>query len=353
MEPAGDRRRRALLLMLVAVTLALGWILQPLYGPILWACVIATLFMPVHLALQRRLRRGPTVCALLAVLMAVVIVIVPFAILSATLAREAMQVYAQAQSDQWDGTRYLRGLYDHLPTWVMAVLAHFEMTDFDTLQRQLTAAVAQGGQFIATHSLAIGQNTFGFVAELFLTVYLAFFLIRDGSVLLDAVRRALPLAADHKAELLAKFATVIRATVKGSLLVAAIQGLLGGLAFWALDMRAALLWGVLMAFLSLVLAVGAALVWLPVALFLLASAPLWQGLALLAWGLFVIGLADNLLRPLLVGKDTRLPDYVVMLTTLGGLAVFGINGFVIGPTIAALFMAVWHIQAVTQDASVP
>jgi predicted PurR-regulated permease PerM len=99
MEPAGDRRRRALLLMLVAVTLALGWILQPLYGPILWACVIATLFMPVHLALQRRLRRGPTVCALLAVLMAVVIVIVPFAMLSATLAREAMQVYAQAQSD--------------------------------------------------------------------------------------------------------------------------------------------------------------------------------------------------------------------------------------------------------------
>ena len=76
-------------------------------------------------------------------------------------------------------------------------------------------------------------------------------------------------------------------------------------------------------------------------------------LLVLAWGLFVIGLADNLLRPLLVGKDTRLPDYVVMFTTLGGLAVFGINGFVIGPTIAALFMAVWHIQAVTQDASVP
>jgi predicted PurR-regulated permease PerM len=264
-----------------------------------------------------------------------------------------MQVYAQAQSDQWDSARYLRGLYDHLPLWVMTGLDRFDLADFDTLQRHLMAGVAQGSQFIATHSLAIGQNTFGFVAELFLTVYLAFFLIRDGGMLLDAVRRAVPLAAHHKAELLAKFATVIRATVKGSLLVAAIQGLLGGLAFWALGVRPALLWGVLMAFLSLLPAVGAALVWLPVALFLLATAPLWQGLALLAWGVCVISLADNLLRPLLVGKDTRMPDYVVMLTTLGGMAVFGINGFVIGPTIAALFMAVWHIQAVTQDASIP
>ena len=129
-----------------------------------------------------------------------------------------------------------------------------------------------------------------------------------------------------------------------NLVVAAVQGALGGLAFWLLDIRGALLWAVLMAFLSLLPAVGAGLVWLPVATYLLITGALWQGIALIAYGVLVIGLVDNALRPALVGKDTRMPDYVVMITTLGGMAVFGVNGFVLGPVIAAMFMAVWHIH---------
>jgi predicted PurR-regulated permease PerM len=131
--------------------------------------------------------------------------------------------------------------------------------------------------------------------------------------------------------------------VKGNLLVAALQGFLGGLAFWALGLHGALLWAVLMGFLSLLPAIGAALVWGPVAVYYLATGDLLRGLALAAWGAIVIGLVDNLLRPLLVGKDTRMPDWVVLITTLGGMAVFGINGFVLGPVIAAMFFAVWQI----------
>ena len=179
-----------------------------------------------------------------------------------------------------------------------------------------------------------------------------FFLIRDGGGFAHAVRRAIPLAPAHKRDLIDKFTAVIRATVKGNLLVAVIQGALGGLAFWFLGVGGALLWAVLMAFLSLVPAVGAALVWLPVALYFLATGAHWQGLALIAWGVLVIGLIDNLLRPLLVGKDTGMPDYVVMITTLGGMAVFGINGFVLGPAIAAMFFAVWEIYARTQAGTV-
>jgi predicted PurR-regulated permease PerM len=141
---------------------------------------------------------------------------------------------------------------------------------------------------------------------------------------------------------------VIRATVKGNLLVSAIQGASGGLAFWFLGVSGALLWAVLMAFLSLVPAVGSALVWLPVSLYFLATGSLWQGIALMAYGVLIIGLVDNLLRPMLVGKDTRMPDYIVMITTLGGIAVFGINGLVMGPVIAAMFMAVWHIFVTQQ-----
>ncbi len=344
---------RALLLLLVTVSLAFGWILLPFSGTILWASVIGLLFAPVYRRLLLRMRGKRTPAALVTLLIAVVIVIVPFAIVSTALAREAMLVYDRLQSGEWNPALYFHRVFDALPAWMMALLDRFGLADFDTLQRRLTAVVAQGSQFIATRALGIGQVTFKFVADLFITVYIAFFLIRDGVSLARAVRRAIPLSSEHKNELVDKFAAVIRATIKGNLLVAAIQGALGGIAFWFLGVSAALLWAVLMAFLSLLPAVGAALVWLPVAIYFFIVGAVWQGIALLAYGTLVIGLVDNLLRPVLVGKDTRMPDYVVMITTLGGMAVFGINGFIVGPTIAAMFIAVWHIYVVTRSNATP
>ena len=153
----------------------------------------------------------------------------------------------------------------------------------------------------------------------------------------------IPLRTDQKAALFSRFADVVRATVKGGILVAIAQGALGGLAFWFLGIHAPLLWAVLMAFLSLLPAIGAGLVWLPVAIYFLASGAVWQGVSLITYGVLVIGLVDNILRPSLVGKDTKLPDYVVLISTLGGIEVFGLHGFVIGPLIAAIFMVTWEI----------
>jgi predicted PurR-regulated permease PerM len=153
------------------------------------------------------------------------------------------------------------------------------------------------------------------------------------------------LSDDLQRDLSAKFTNVIRATMKGNIIVAIVQGALGGLAFWFLGIGGALLWAVLMAFLSLLPAIGTALVWLPVAIYLLATGEIWQGVALIAYGVLIIGLVDNVLRPILVGKDTKMPDYVVLLSTLGGMAVFGFAGFIIGPIIAAMFMALWDTLA--------
>jgi predicted PurR-regulated permease PerM len=242
-------------------------------------------------------------------------------------------------------------VFDALPNWITAWLDRFGLVDFNTLQKRLSDALARGSQFIATRALGLGQLTVEFIVDLFITLYLAFFLIRDGDALARTLRHAVPLATAHRRELVGKFTVVVRATVKGNLLVAALQGLLGGLAFWFLGVKGALLWGTVMAFLSLLPAVGAALVWAPVALYLLFSGALWQGVALIAWGVLVIGLIDNLLRPILVGKDTQLPDYVVLMSTLGGMVVFGINGFVLGPAIAAMFVAVWHIYGSTRPAA--
>ena len=344
---------RALPLLLITVSLAFGWILLPFYGAILWGCVIALLFAPVYRWLLLHMKHKRTPAALLTLAIALVMVIVPFAIVSAALTHEAMLVYNRVQAGQWNPALYFHRLFDALPDSMMVLLDRFGLANFDTLQRRLTAAVTEGSQFVATRAFSIGQGTFGFVINLFVTTYIAFFLIRDGEALARTMRHAIPLAPDHKKELVAKFATVIRATVKGSLLVAAIQGVLGGIAFWFLGVGAALLWGVLMGFLSLVPAVGSALVWLPVAIYFLVTGATWQGITLLAYGVLVIGLVDNLLRPTLVGKDTRMPDYVVMVTTLGGVAVFGINGLIVGPAIAAMFIAVWHIYAVTRSNATP
>lgn len=336
--------RRTLMVLLVAVTLALGWILLPFYGPILWGSIIALLFAPLNRRLLPRLGHRRTAAALLTMLAVLLVVVVPFALVTASLAREAAGVYERLQSGAWSPALYLRGLFDALPASVMAMLDHLGWGDFDTVQRRLGAGLAQASQFIAAQALGIGQNTFEFLAGLGITLYLAFFLVRDGEWLARVAQRTMPLAPAHQRELLERFGTVIRATVKGNLVVAALQGLLGGLAFWALGVGAPLLWGVLMAFLSLVPAVGAALVWAPVALYFLVAGALWKGVVLTAFGMLVIGLVDNLLRPLLVGKDTRMPDYVVLTTTLGGMSVLGINGFVLGPVVAAMFMALWHIH---------
>ena len=351
-DPNADRKQDGRLMrgLLATVTAAFVWILLPLYGTILWAAIIALLFAPLYRRLLPRCRQHATLAALLTLLAALLVVVLPLALVAGAMAREATGLYQRLQSGELNPVLYLRGVFDALPGGVTTLLDRAGLIDFDTLQRRLVAALSQASQFIAAQALGIGQNTFEWVASLFIALYLAFFLIRDGRALVLSLRRAVPLTPVHAQELLDKFSTVIRATVKGNLLVAVIQGALGGLAFWFLDVRAALLWAVLMAFLSLLPAIGAALVWLPVALGLLLTGALWQGLALVAWGVLVIGLIDNLLRPVLVGKDTQLPDCLVMISTLGGMAVFGLNGFVLGPVIAAMFVAVWHMHSVARAA---
>jgi predicted PurR-regulated permease PerM len=335
--------KRALLVLLVCISLALGWILLPFYGAILWGFIVALLATPLQRRLMARRRMGRNSAALLTMAVVLIVVVLPFGLITISIASEATSMYTRVQSGELNPARYLRGAFDALPDWVGSVLDRYGLTNFDKLQARVTALLTQGTQFIATQALSMGQFTFDFVANFFITLYLAFFLIRDGDAVLRLMRQGIPLSDAHKSALWTQFTTVIRATVKGNLLVAGLQGALGGVAFWALGIAAPVLWAVLMAFLSLLPAVGAGLVWVPVALYLLLQGDIWQALALTAWGVLVIGLVDNLLRPMLVGKDTRMPDYVVLITTLGGMAVMGINGFVVGPTVAAMFMAVWHI----------
>jgi predicted PurR-regulated permease PerM len=336
---------KAFLLLLGAVSLAFAWILWPLSGAVLWATVIAILFAPLYRRLSRSMRQRRNLAALATVTIIVVMVILPLALIAAALVREAAGVYEKIRSGELNFGRYFRQVFDALPAWAAHLLDRFGLTDFDMVQERLSSGLMKSSQFLAAQAIAIGQNAFDFIVSLFVMLYLLFFLLRDGDDLSGRIKEAIPLRAEQQRALFDQFTIVIRATVKGNLVVAVVQGALGGLIFWFLDIHAALLWAVLMAILSLLPAVGAALVWLPVAIYFLATGAVWQGVVLTAYGMLVIGLVDNVLRPVLVGKGTKMPDYVVLVSTLGGIAVFGPNGFVIGPVIAAMFMAAWEISS--------
>ncbi|MCE2879694.1 MAG: AI-2E family transporter [Comamonadaceae bacterium] len=342
---------KAFLVLLVAVSVAFGWVLQPYYSALFWAAALAILFAPLQSRVLLAMPGRRNTAALTCLMCIVALVLLPLIWITGMLVKEGAQVYQKLQSGEINFSVYLQKIYAALPDTVTSLLDRFGLGSSGLLQERLTAALTSGSQFFASQAVGIGQDAFNLVVGFFIMLYVLFFFLRDGAGLVDRIRRVIPLKEDVKQDLGRQFATVITATVKGNIAVAMVQGALGGLIFWALDINAPVLWGVVMAFLSLLPAVGAAVVWLPVAVYLLIVGQVISGLVLIAFGVLVIGLVDNVLRPILVGKDTKMPDYVVLLSTLGGISLFGLDGFVIGPVIAAMFMAAWGLLAGSRKAS--
>ncbi|KTB62776.1 hypothetical protein AO067_11050 [Pseudomonas viridiflava ICMP 13104] len=334
---------KTLILLLVLVTIAFIWILLPFYGAVFWAVILGIIFAPVQRRLQIKFNWSRNLTSLCTLTICLVIAILPVIVISALLVQEGTTLYKNVETGQLDIAGYLAEFKNLLPHSVQALLDRLGMGDLEGLRDKITKGAMQGSQYLATQAFSFGQGTFDFVVSVFIMLYLLYFFLRDGQELVRKIRTAVPLGEQQKRRLQLKFTRVVRATVKGNVVVAVTQGALGGFIFWALDIPSALLWAVIMAFLSLLPAVGAGIVWAPVAVYFLLSGMIWQGVVLGLFGVFVIGLVDNVLRPILVGKDTKMPDYLILISTLGGMSVFGLNGFVIGPLVAALFISSWGL----------
>lgn len=334
---------KTLIMLLVLVTIAFIWILLPFYGAVFWAVILGIIFAPVQRRLQIKFNWSRNLTSLCTLTICLVIAILPVIVISALLVQEGTTLYKNVETGQLDIAGYLAEFKDLLPHSIQALLDRLGMGDLEGLRDKITKGAMQGSQYLATQAFSFGQGTFDFVVSVFIMLYLLYFFLRDGQELVRKIRTAFPLGEQQKRRLQLKFTRVVRATVKGNVVVAVTQGALGGFIFWALDIPSALLWAVIMAFLSLLPAVGAGIVWAPVAVYFLLSGMIWQGVVLGLFGVFVIGLVDNVLRPILVGKDTKMPDYLILISTLGGMSVFGLNGFVIGPLVAALFISSWKI----------
>ena len=340
----GTAIQNASFLLLVALTtLAFLALIGTFLMPVFWAAVLATVFFPLQRRYVAGLRGHRSLAALATILTILGLVVVPLGLVGLGVSREAVQLHEQIKSGAIDLQAPLRFLARITPL-ASDYLDRFGVDLEGMAQRLSTSAVAIT-QFLASRALGFGQDVLRFTALFFLMLYVLFFFLRDGNQLVATMIRMLPLGDVRERELLAKFAQVSLATIKGTLVVGIVQGAIGGGLFWALGMPAPVFWGTVMAMVSVLPVVGPSLVWAPAAVILLGLGEIVKGIVLIAAGVLVIGLVDNVLRPILVGRDTQMPDYLVLLATLGGLAVFGVSGFVIGPVIAAFFLVVWEMFA--------
>lgn len=329
--------------LVLVVTAAFVWLMMPYFGAVLWGLVAAIIFGPLYRRLAVRLGGRQGLAATLTLLLIIALVIVPAVLLGVSLVQEAAGLYAQVQTGRIDFAAILRNLADALPAPITRLADEYDFMDADRLRALIGTGLSSGLRSVATQALTVGQGALSFLAALGVMLYLTWFLLRDGDSLGARLRQALPLEPGLRDRLIDNFLRVVRAIMKGTVLVAVLQGFVGGVIFAFLGIEAALLWGLLMGFFSLVPAVGTGIVWVPVAFYLLVTGSVWEGAVLVFCGIFIIGMIDNLLRPILVGKDTKLPDFVVLIATVAGLELFGLSGFIIGPIIAALFIAVWDI----------
>ncbi len=335
---------RAFLILVAIVTLGFLWLVRPFMLPVFWAAVLATLFHSTYKGFLRLMPGWRNVSALLTVFVAILVVIVPLVLLGIAVANEVVALYQRLALGDVDFQAPVVWLERQIPL----VADRLQQYGFDAgrLRESVTDIVGTASQFVAGQALVLGQNAITFGAMFFIMLYVLFFFVRDGERLVSVMIDALPLGDVREKLLFDRFVVVSRATVKGTLVVAAVQGAAGGLLLWSVGIQGAVLWAVLMAVLALLPVVGTILVWGPAAIYLLSVGQVGSGLFVLAGGFFVVSLIDNFLRPRLVSRDTAMPDYVVLIATLGGLVKFGLSGFVAGPMLAAFFLVVWEIFAV-------
>lgn len=340
------------LLLLVSVTAAFGWLMGPFAGAILWGVIAGILFTPLNNRLLAAMPGRPNTVAVITLTVIFLLVIIPALLLGAALINEASGVYSKIQSGQIDLNRSFNQFEDSLPGFIRNWLNDVGLTDFNALQGKISEAFNNSFRTLAGQAVSFGQGALSFFLALGVMMYLTYFLLRDGHELVRKIEQRLPMPAEQRRLLFERFVAVVRATIKGSLIVAILQGFIGGVIFWALGIEGALLWGVAMGIFSLFPAIGTGLIWVPMSIYLIATGQLWQGGVLFACGFIIISSVDNVARPMLVGRDTRIPDYLVLISTLSGFELMGFNGFVMGPVIAALFMAVWDIYSRGPDTAV-
>jgi predicted PurR-regulated permease PerM len=325
------------------VSLLMTVIVWPFAQPLLWAALAAIMFQPLYRHILRRLRGRRNPAAGLSLLTIFILVLIPAGWVASMVVEQAIVLVTTLQRQPLDLAALFDAFYTALPRMAREAVDRSGWADITTVQTRVQALLTQSAGMIATQAVSIGSGALGFLLSFGVALYVMFFLLRDGERIGRIVICAIPVERSIADRLAERFLGIVRATIKGTGVVALVQGALGTVTLMIAGVPSALLFGVVMAIFALVPVIGSGAVWVPAGIWLLISGDTWQGLFVLLTGFFVISSADNVLRPILVGRDTGIPDWIILITTLGGISLVGFSGIVLGPLVAGLFLASWSI----------
>lgn len=346
-----ERFRRAFVILLViAISAAFVAMIRGFLLTILMAAIFAAVARPLYLQVERAFRGYAGLAAAFTLLLLLLLVITPLSLLTGAVASEAVRVAENVRP--WIDARIAQpSLLDD----AIRRLPYFEYIEPHRAEIMKRGAEAVGaiGTFLANSVSAATRGTVLFFFHFFLLLYTMFFFLKDGPRMLQSMMLYLPLDEADKDQMLDKFTSVTRATLKGTVLIGVTQGGLAGLAFWLAGIDGVIFWTTLMIVLSIIPGIGAAIVWVPAVILLIAQGAVWQGFGLAIFCGLVVGTVDNVMRPWLVGRDTKMHDLLILFSTIGGLFFFGAPGFIVGPILAALFITVWEMFGVTFRDALP
>jgi len=330
------KSKNAYFIILSITTILFSMLLIDYLIPVFWAIIFSILFSPFYNWLNKKIER-PSLSSSITIFVILLMVILPSILIFGAITNELFKIVSMLESGGFE----IRS---------SSIIPSIENTtkliglNIDDIYKQLNQFVYSLSQLTYTTLIKITENIFSFIVSSLIMIYLLFFFLKDGENIINSCISVFPMDDAHERYLLDQFHQVTKVTIKGTFIVAFVQGFLGFIILSILNIQGAILWGFLMALFSILPGIGTAIVWLPITIFLIYSEMWVQGSILLFSGLFIIGLVDNLLRPYLISKETSLPDYLVLLTTIGGISLFGISGFVIGPIIASLFISIWSLM---------
>ncbi|PLX26384.1 hypothetical protein C0581_04665 [Candidatus Parcubacteria bacterium] len=322
--------------LIILLSIVMLYLFRPFLYPIFWAAVIAITFYPVHKYILRRFRK-PGLSASVSVVLVFLIIFVPLSALSALLVNESLELYdSVSQSSLFQDPGQVSSWIENTPAAPYVENIRSDWTTYATNATQWLSG------FLFTSVKSVTQNSLRFILMMFVMLYTLYYFFKDGARLLKRLMHLSPLGDEYETMLYERFTSTTRATLKSTLIVGGLQGILSGLLFWITGIEGAFVWGVIMVIIAIIPAVGTSVVLAPTGIIMLALGNGWEGLVLLI-GAGVISILDNVMRPPLVGKDTQMHPLVVFFATLGGLILFGISGFIIGPVIAALYISIMSI----------
>jgi predicted PurR-regulated permease PerM len=327
--------------LLLALLYGAFLILSPFLKAITWAGILAILVYPAYAKLLKLLRGRATAAALIVIVVITLLVTIPGARLVGFLSEEIV-----------DLARSIRSLFygDEGQVWSQQAWAQSLLRWWNVLGVELAAfqinwkeLIVKGAQVssgvVLKHVTGIAQDIVLFAANFILVLITLFFCLRDGAEFCYRLRRLLPMDHEHQERLFQNIVNALTAVVHGCLVVAMIQGLLAGFAYWVLGVPYAVIWGVATGFVALIPVGGTTIVTVPASLYLLLQGEILRGIILLVWCVGVVGVVDNILKPAFIGTRLKIPVLFLFFGILGGLAVFGALGLILGPVLLALLAA--------------